>query len=59
MQRSGIPAHFEIDLPANSEVFLETGVYDWATGKAGTLEVPLHPVNVATASTPSDKPKNN
>ena len=41
MQRSGVPAHFEIDLPVNTEVFLETGVYDWATGKAGTLGVPL------------------
>ena len=51
MQRSGVPAHFEIDLPANTEVFLETGVYDWATGKAGTLEVPLNPVSVTTAST--------
>jgi len=51
MQRSGVPAHFEIDLPANTEVFLETGVYDWATGNAGTLEVPLNPVSVTTAST--------
>jgi VWFA-related protein len=51
MQRSGVPAHFEIDLPVNTEVFLETGVYDWATGKAGTLEVPLNPVSVTTAST--------
>ncbi len=41
-QKSGVPSHMEIDLP-NTELFLETGVYDWATGKAGTLEVALHP----------------
>ena len=55
MQRSGVPAHFEIDLPANEEVFLETGVYDWATGKAGTLEVPLRSVGVMAAATPPTK----
>jgi hypothetical protein len=26
-------------------------VYDWATEKAGTLEVPLHAVTIVTAST--------
>jgi hypothetical protein len=41
IQKSGVPAHMEIDLP-NTDVFLETGVYDWNTGKAGTLEIPLH-----------------
>jgi VWFA-related protein len=51
MQRSGVPAHFEIDLPADSAVFLETGVYDWTTGKAGTLEIPVHSVRTTTAST--------
>jgi VWFA-related protein len=56
MQRSGVPAHFEIDLPASTEVFLETGVYDWATGKAGTLEVPLNPASITTASTQSPHP---
>jgi VWFA-related protein len=42
IQKSGIPAHMEIDLP-NTEVYLVTGVYDWSTGKAGTLEIPIHP----------------
>jgi hypothetical protein len=42
IQRSGLPAHVEIDLP-NAPVTLETGVYDWKTGKAGTLEVPIQP----------------
>jgi hypothetical protein len=57
MQRSGVPAHFEIDLPVNTEVFLETGVYDWATGKAGTLGVPLNPDNVTAASRPPSQPR--
>ena len=41
IQRSGVPAHFDIDLPADRDVFLATGVYDWQTGKAGTLEIAL------------------
>jgi VWFA-related protein len=41
IQHAGIPAHFEIDLPSDKDVFLETGVYDWKTGKAGTLEIPI------------------
>ena len=41
IQRAGIPAHFEIDLPSDKDVFLETGVYDWESGKAGTLEIPI------------------
>ena len=50
IQKSGIPAHMEIDLP-NKDVYLETGVYDWDTGKAGTLEIPLHVgVTAPTAS---------
>jgi VWFA-related protein len=48
IQKSGVPAHMEIDLP-NTGVYLETGVYDWGSGKAGTLEVPLNPT--ATAPT--------
>ena len=59
IKRSGVPAHFEIDLPANTEVFLETGVYDWASGKAGTLEIPLHAVNVTAASRLPSQPKSN
>jgi hypothetical protein len=59
MQHSGVPAHFDIDLPVNTEVFLETGVYDWATGKAGTLEVPVRPASTTTASTSSVRPKTN
>jgi len=40
IQKSGVPVHLEIDLP-NSDVYLETGVYDWETAKAGTLEIPI------------------
>jgi VWFA-related protein len=43
IQNSGVPAHMEIDVPKNTDVFLETGVYDWGSNKAGTLEIPLHP----------------
>lgn len=44
IRKSGVPGHFEIDLPADKDIYLETGVYDMETGKAGTLEIPL-PVN--------------
>ena len=42
IQKSGIPAHMQIDLP-NTDVYLVTGVYDWNTRNAGTLEIPIHP----------------
>ncbi len=51
VQKSGIPVHAEIDLP-NTDVYLMTGVYDWGSNKAGTMEIPLHPAaaqSVATA----------
>jgi len=41
MVHSGVPAHFEIDLPAGKDVTLVTGVFDWGTGKAGTLQISL------------------
>lgn len=40
IERSGIPAHVEIDLPT-TPVLLVTGIYDWNSGKAGTLSIPL------------------
>ena len=49
IQRSGVPAHLQIDLPDN-DLHLVTGVYDEQTGKAGTLEIPLHPTAVTTTS---------
>lgn len=42
IQQSGLPAHLDIDLP-NAPVRLVTGVYDWSTGKTGTLEIPIIP----------------
>jgi VWFA-related protein len=42
LRKSGIPVHMEIDVP-NEDVYLVTGVFDWHTGKTGTLEIPLHP----------------
>jgi VWFA-related protein len=49
IQRSGLPAHLEIDVP-KGEAYLATGVYDWNTAKVGTLEVPLDAAKIHTAS---------
>jgi hypothetical protein len=38
----------EIDLP-NTDVYLEIGVFDWGTNKAGTLEIPLSGGNAQAA----------
>ena len=40
VQRTGLPAHLEIDLP-NADVYLATGVYDLGSQKSGTVEIPL------------------
>jgi hypothetical protein len=42
IERTGIPAHLEIDLPRTG-IFLEAGVYDWIARKAGTVEIPIRP----------------
>ncbi len=41
IQKSGIPAHLEIDVPKGKKIELSTGVYDWETAQAGTLQVHL------------------
>lgn len=41
LMKSGIPVHLMIDVPANVQVHLVTAIYDWNSGRAGTLEVPL------------------
>lgn len=41
LAKSGIPVHLMIDIPAKVQGHLVTAVYDWNSGKAGTLEVPL------------------
>lgn len=56
IQKSGVPAHVEIDLPSDKDIYLETGVYDWETGKAGTLEIPLLLNDSGTAKSPSLAP---
>lgn len=50
IQRSGVPAHMEIDLPSDKDVILDAGVYDLETGRAGTLEVSLMARNRASAA---------
>jgi VWFA-related protein len=52
IQKSGIPAHAEIDLP-DTDVYLETGIYDWGSSKAGTLEIPLRVGGDAKAAQPA------
>jgi VWFA-related protein len=51
IQKSGVPAHMEIDLP-NEDITLVTGVYDLATGKAGTLQIPVHSIAPKRSSVP-------
>ncbi len=53
IQESGVPALLEIDLP-DKDVYLETGIYDWTTRKAGTLSISLHVT--APSSNASPKP---
>jgi hypothetical protein len=58
IQKSGIPVHTEIDLP-NTDLYLETGIYDWNTGKAGSLEIPIHPATSAATAVQILAPKPN
>jgi VWFA-related protein len=39
-EQSGVQAHLTIDLP-KVDAFVTTGVYDWASQKIGTLEIPV------------------
>ena len=41
-QKTGLPVHLEIDLPSNVFAHLVTAVYDWGSGKAGNLEIPVN-----------------
>jgi VWFA-related protein len=50
MQKSGIPVHIQLDLP-EEDVNLVTGIYDWESGKTGSLEIPLQPSHAGAAST--------
>jgi VWFA-related protein len=49
IQSSGIPAHIEIDLP-QQDLYLMTGIYDWASKRAGTLEVPLNALHAQASA---------
>jgi VWFA-related protein len=46
IQRDGVPMHMDLDVP-KGEAYLATGVYDWTSNKAGTLEVPIGGVAAA------------
>lgn len=39
IQKSGVPTHLEIDVPRDQDVVLSTGVYDYGSSRAGTLQV--------------------
>jgi VWFA-related protein len=53
----GLQLHYEIDAPQGS-AYLRSGVYDLASGKAGTLEIPLNipPVTPTAVSSQSALP---
>ena len=56
VQRNGIPARLNIDLPTARDIHLVTAVYDLDSGMAGTLEIPLQVTSQAkgNASEPSE-----
>ncbi len=53
VQRSGVPVHLDIDVPQGKQIVLSSGVYDWLTGRAGTLQVGLPQSEAAGAGDPS------
>jgi VWFA-related protein len=46
-QTSGIPFHFDIDAP-QGDVYMRAGIYANSSGRAGTLEIPLSSITVAS-----------
>lgn len=50
-QQGGVQLHEEIDVP-KGDMFLRTGIYDLATGKAGTLEIPLSEIKTSLPHEP-------
>ena len=58
LQQTGISAHLEIDLPSSMDINLMTAVYDWSSGKAGTMEIPLRPDAAKAAQTKSTMSRN-
>jgi hypothetical protein len=55
IQKTGISAHLEIDLPSGTDLSLQTAVYDWGTGRAGTLNIPL--TSPGAADTSAQEPR--
>ena len=51
VQRSGIPASLQLDLPAEA-VSLQTGIYDWGSRRVGTLQVPLAGTSRSVTASP-------
>ncbi|WP_348263129.1 VWA domain-containing protein [Telmatobacter sp. DSM 110680] len=57
IQRDGLPAHLEIDLPSNTDLHLVTTIFDTNSGNAGTLEIPVSAATQPT-KTPSTSKTN-
>src|SRR6185437_15307268 len=54
VQKSGVPTHLEIDVPRDQDVVFSTGVYDYGSSRAGTLQVdaPVRTESAQTQATP-------
>ena len=50
VQSKGLPLYLEIDVPPG-DVYLRTGIYDWRSGNAGTLGLPLSTAMAGPAQT--------
>jgi len=50
VQSKGLPLYLEIDVPPG-DVYLRTGIYDWRSGNAGTLGLPLRTAIPGSAPT--------
>jgi VWFA-related protein len=46
-QTSGIPFHFDFDVP-QGDVYLRTGIFATSSSRAGTLEIPLSSITIAS-----------
>lgn len=61
VQSTGVQFHFDIDAPPG-DLYMRTGIYDFGTNDAGTLEIPLTVAKSETATpfsiheTPSQEP---
>lgn len=53
--RAGLQFHFDIDAPQDS-AYLRSGIYDMASGKAGTIEIPLSMSSAVPAAATAQAP---